>query len=278
MEEELTPTAESPIASLTAQIAEDLQDERLELPGFPEAVLRIQRTLRSPDTSADDVVKILRSEPALAARALQIANSAQFRPRHHAITELRTAVSRLGFNLVRSVAVAFAIRQLRLREAYSAAARAEIESTWRDSLKVASTAYVLARHCGGVNPEEALLAGLLHVLGRLYVVMRAEGVGGSADVQSLRTASGWQGELARLILASWELPEALQHAVAHQDDLEYEAAEVSVTDVLIAAKHIAAGGDASRYSVLARVLRGKDPAAVLDEHADELRALTSSLE
>jgi HD-like signal output (HDOD) protein len=83
--------------SFVERLAQDLRDERLELPAFPEAVLRIQRVLQSPDTRTDDVVRILSSEPALAARLLRMANSAEFRRATQNITDLRQAVSRMGF-------------------------------------------------------------------------------------------------------------------------------------------------------------------------------------
>lgn len=280
-----TETTEPQVDTLAARIAEDIaeaaREDRLELPGFPEAVLRIQRTLQAPDASAEDVVRVLSAEPALAARALQIANSVQFRRGGAEVTDLRTAVSRLGFNLVRSIAVAHAIQQLRLRETYSASARRELESIWRASIEVAATAYVIAKHCARVNPDQALLAGLLHVLGRLYIVMRAEGIGGAADAELASAAAAHQGEVGRLILASWGLPEALQHAVLHQDDLDYAADPIDVTHVLIAAKHLAMQrqGETGECGVIERIasLSGVHPAHTLEKHADELRELTRSL-
>jgi HD-like signal output (HDOD) protein len=129
-EETSAPTAaELPVAGLFAQIAKDIREGEFDLPGFPEAVLRIQRKIDSPDSSAEDIVKILSTEPSLAARTLQIANSALFRGDHE-VTDLRTAVSRLGFSLVRSLAIAFAIQQLRFRSTFSIAARSEIEAIW----------------------------------------------------------------------------------------------------------------------------------------------------
>ena len=56
--------------SFVERLAQDLKDERLELPAFPEAVLRIQQALQSSDTDTGDIVRILSSEPALAARLL----------------------------------------------------------------------------------------------------------------------------------------------------------------------------------------------------------------
>src|SRR5690606_11659569 len=99
--------------------------------------------------------------------AVQMANAVQFRRSGPAVTDLKTAVARLGFNLVRSLAVAYAIQQLRLRGTYSPAAKAELESIWRTSIAVAVRCYVIAKHCAGGNPDAGPMAGLLPLLARL---------------------------------------------------------------------------------------------------------------
>ncbi|MBN1239949.1 MAG: HDOD domain-containing protein [Gammaproteobacteria bacterium] len=273
--------ADSVAPGFVEQVVAEIEEDKLELPGFPEAVLRIQRTLQSPDASVDDVVKLLSSEPALAAQALRIANSVAFRRRDGDITDLRGAVNRIGFNLVRTIAVAFAIQQLRLRETYSQEARAEIASIWRDSLSTASICFVLARHCTQLNADQALLAGLLHVLGRLYLVMRAESGDAPAGDEALGAALAWHAEIGKAILAGWGLSESLQSAIEHQDDVDYEAEAVSLTDVLIAAKLLDAdaGADAADFPVLQRLtaVRGRNPVDVLTERAEEIRELRSSL-
>src|SRR5262245_47836181 len=133
----MSTAAQSAGFSFVERLARDLQDERLELPSFPEAVLRVQRALQAPDTTTEEIVRILSSEPALAARLLRIANSAEFRRMEGEITDLRKAVSRMGFNMVRSVSVAFAMRQLRRKETYSATAQAQLEAVWKESIEIA---------------------------------------------------------------------------------------------------------------------------------------------
>lgn len=274
--------------SFVERLALDLKDARFELPAFPEAVLRVQRALQSSETSAGDVVDILSSDPGLAARTLRIANSAAFRPPAGEITDLRNAVNRLGFNTVRTIAVDFAMRQLRRRNDYSETARREIEAVWRDSLKVASLCYVIARHYTNLNADQALLTGLLHGLGRLYIVMRAEEMQELSEIDLRDVANGWQAPIGKAILETWGLPEALQHAVEHQDDLEGEPATdedaaddaVTLTNVLVAAKVL--HGEPTRASDLPalswlNVMKDLDAAAVLTDHEEEIRALRASL-
>lgn len=276
----MTSTAHAVGFSFVERLAQDLRDERLELPAFPEAVLRIQRALQSPDTSTEDVVRILSSEPALAARLLRMANSAEFRRVDQNITDLRKAVARMGFNMVRSVAVAFAMRQLRRKDTYSAVAQAQLEQAWSESLEAAATCFVIAKRLTRLNPDQALLTGLLHVLGRLYIVMRSKDTAELSDTQMSEVIAGWHASIGKAILESWGLPETLLHAVEHQDEFDIEQeGDLTLTEVLIAAKLLLKGErDGARFPALRRAgVIKQDGANAMDEYADELRNIRASL-
>ena len=268
------------------RLARDLKDDRLELPAFPDAVLRIQHALQSPDTGINDIVTILQSDAALAARILKTANSAAVRRSDKEITDLRTAVTRMGVGLVRTTAIAFAMRQLRLKDTYTAAGRAEIEKIWHDSIRVAAVCAVLAKRYTRLNADQALLTGLLHVLGRLYVVMRAEEHIKERPTERIdvrEIMAGWHTAICTAIVASWGLPEALQHAVENQDqvDLALEGG-VTLTDVLIAAKALAAAADpaelAGKCPAIERLSSGgRDALKALDLYRDEIEEVRAAL-
>ena len=277
----MSSTAHAVGFSFVERLAQDLRDERLELPAFPEAVIRIQRALQSPDTSTDDVVRILSSEPALAARLLRMANSAEFRRVDQNVTDLRKAVARMGFNMVRSVAVAFAMRQLRRKDTYTPSAQAQLEKAWNDSLEISAMCFVIAKRFTRLNPDQALLTGLLHVLGRLYIIMRSKDAAELSDTEMADVIEGWHASIGKAILESWGLPETLQHAVEHQD--EYENAfdgEVSVGDVLVAAKLLAKGEtDRARFAALRRTgVIAEDGSKALEQHREELKSVRVSLD
>jgi HD-like signal output (HDOD) protein len=269
--------------SFVERLAQDLKDERLELPAFPEAVLRIQQALQSSETDTADIVRILSSEPALAARLLRIANSAEFRRADTEVTDLRKAISRMGFNMVRTVAVAFAMRQLRRKERYGPETQAELEEIWKNSLQIAAICFVLAKHFTRLSADQALLTGLLHVLGRLYILMRAEDMEGVTDDDIRSVASSWHGAIGKAILESWGLPEALQHAIEHQDDGSLElTGPVTLTDVLIVAKRLArtpAGTIPPPCPALTRLKSGagEKTLTVVEDFADEIKRVQSSL-
>jgi HD-like signal output (HDOD) protein len=276
----MSTTAHAVGFSFVERLAQDLKDERLELPAFPEAVLRIQRALQSPDTTTEEVVRILSSEPALAARLLRMANSAEFRRVDQNITDLRKAVARMGFNMVRSVAVAFAMRQLRRKDTYSPTAQLELEQAWEDSLNASAACFVIAKRFTRLNPDQALLTGLLHVIGRLYIIMRSKDAAELSDAEMRQVIDSWHAGIGKAILESWGLPEELQHAVEHQDELEVaQEGDVSLTDVLIAAKLVTKGArDGAKFPALQRLgVALKDGADPMEQYQEELQSVRASL-
>jgi len=152
-------------AEFVQKLAGDLNRGELELPMFPDSVIRIQQVFRAEEVDIDDVVRIISSDPALAARMLQLANAAANRSVNE-IVQVRQAVIRIGNKLVQSSAVAFAIRQAEQNEDLSKEARAALREIWVESVELAARCYVIAKKYTKLNADEALLTGLLSVLGR----------------------------------------------------------------------------------------------------------------
>ena len=89
-----------------------------------------------------------------------------------AIRRLRTAVARVGLNTVRTATIAFGVKLLRAATELKEIS-GQLNELWQRNVQVASIAYVLARKRTQVNPDTALLTGLLHGVGRLYIMTRA---------------------------------------------------------------------------------------------------------
>jgi HD-like signal output (HDOD) protein len=108
-----TPPAEVPALEFLSRIAHDLSRGPLNLPCFPDIVPRVRGAINDPRSTPDDLVRIAGTEPRLAARLIQTANSAVFNPSGRPLTNLRQAVTRLGHHLVQSVTMVFAIQQMK---------------------------------------------------------------------------------------------------------------------------------------------------------------------
>lgn len=201
------------------QLAANLKPE-LDLPAFPEVVRRLQVALLSETTTIKDIVGIIGSEPVLSARLMQMANSAALNPSGTSVASLNNAVSRLGFNLVRTVATAFALRQLSRNESLGSI-RPDLEAVWRSSNEVAAICYAVAKRAFGRQPDEAMMAGLLHSIGRLYIIMHAHQADPTLreDPDFAQMVDQWQPVVGKAILESWGLPSRICEAVENQDYL-----------------------------------------------------------
>lgn len=197
-----------------------LPGKDVELPSFPDVVRRLQIALADPGTSARDLVAIIESEPVLSARLLQMANSAAMNAAGNPATSIKAAVSRLGFNLVRLTAMTHAMRQMERQESLRPI-RAELGNIWRASNEVAAICYVVAKRAFGRQPDEAMLAGLMHGIGALYIVTHTQKADPALreDPEFREIVRDWQPRLGKAILDGWGLPERIGHAVANQDEI-----------------------------------------------------------
>ncbi len=241
------------------ELAGELSKGNVNLPCFPDVVIRIRQALEDPNTRVGQAVRIVGAEPRLAARLLQTANSVLFNPTGKPVTELRTAITRLGNKVVQSSAMAFAVQQLRLTPALRSIGK-PLKSLWEESVAVAAICQVIARRTA-VNSDEAFLAGLLHGIGRLYIMVRtADGPSPSPSEGSLlELIDGWHPSIGKAVLENWGFSEAMAEAVGNQCEYDYGGKSApDHTDVLVVGV------------VLARAMR--DPAGLRDDDVASIRA------
>jgi HD-like signal output (HDOD) protein len=200
-------------------LAGELSAGKVDLPSFPEIAVRVRRILSDPKSSIDQVVRVVGSEPALAARLMRISNSASLNRSGRAVADLRTAINRIGYNMVRSAAISFAMAQIRNANKL-AGLEHYLNDLWQRSTLVAAFAFVLARTCSKVNPDEAMLAGMMHGIGKLYVLTRATNHADLfADGAMLDgVIADWHASIGKAILENWEFSEEMAAAVGEQDD------------------------------------------------------------
>lgn len=215
------------------KLAYDLGED-LELPGFPDVVVRLQKTLANKDAAVKDIVRLIKTEPALGARVLQLANSAAFNPGERAVSDLRSAVTLLGFNLLRSTATTFAMRQVAHQE-WLKPLQPQLTRIWRGSVGVAATCFTTAGKVDGIQPDEAMACGLFHQLGDLYVLTRAHRSGirlGTGDDWAGEIA-GWLPTIGRSFVESWGMPAHLAEAIEGQNSLEDDDADPAALSMLV---------------------------------------------
>jgi HD-like signal output (HDOD) protein len=234
----------SDAARLIGALTVELAGEKIDLPSFPEVAARARKALANEFVEIEDVVRIISAEPALAARLLQLANSAALNSSGRRIADLRQALSRIGFNMARSATIAFAMSQLRRAEAYRGLEQ-PLDELWQASAHVAAVSHVVARRFTSVNADTALLGGLLGGIGKLYLLTRAARFPAVLSDPAVyqRIVAEWHGRVAQVILRNWEIAEEVVVAVVASEnhDREHEGA-TDLVDVLAVGAALAALG------------------------------------
>lgn len=258
-------------------LADELSNGPLNLPCFPDIVPRVRKALSDPNSSADDIVKIAGTEPRLAARLLQTANSAVFNQSGKPFSDLRHAVTRLGHHLVQSVTMAFAVQQMKADASLRPVAE-PLGDLWAKSLAVASICQVLANRLR-VPTDKVFLTGLLHGIGHFYIMVRAAEK--RHEGQLARLASDYtllcHPPIGGAVMRNWGFEAVMCDAVASQ--LEYSRMSkrrADITDVVIASVWLAdaaleRGGDLARCSEV-------NAFAALDLGSNELTAILKHTE
>jgi HD-like signal output (HDOD) protein len=243
------PHGEADVAFTFVQaLASELSGGKIELPGFPHIVMRVQKVLGDQNADAGRIVKVLGSEPVLASQIVRMANSAALNPAGTRVTDLRASVARVGLDTVRSATIAFAIRQLRDAPSLKGL-EAPLGGLWRRSVKVASLSCVIARRLTTVNADTALLAGLLQGIGRLYILTRASSHRALfADQDSYQQIEhDWHLSIAAALLENWGIADEIVQAVHESENFERESrGPLGLADVLVVGTILAEHHDQPR--------------------------------
>jgi HD-like signal output (HDOD) protein len=207
--------------TLVSGLAAELSKGDIKLPSLPEAVVSIRNALSQPDFTVDQLSRIITSEPTLVGTILTMANSVAFRRSGMETTDLKIAISRIGAGMVQTAATTFALRQLRESAEFQAVEHL-LAPEWKRSGLTAAAAYLIAQKTRQVKPDEALIVGLIHNVGRIYLYSRApkypEVFASPEDTEQL--LSSWHAAVAKAIVEFWNLPDEAAEAVEHQDEID----------------------------------------------------------
>jgi HD-like signal output (HDOD) protein len=139
-----------------------------------------------------------------------------------------------------------------------------------------------------LSTSDAFAAGLLHLMGRLYILVQCaeHGTSGHPVVLSDDLVAAWHPVIAKAVLRNWRMSEEICEAVGAQADInEVRTGTATLTDVLVAgirlsermrnrsdATSLSAGGVLARLNLSLEECHG-----LVDEAAADVRALERAL-
>lgn len=192
-------------------IATELDNGEVTFPTNALVALKLQHALGDPECHADTATRLIKAEPLLSAKVVALANSTVFNTSWRPITDVRTAVLRLGFRYLRTLAAAVVTRQLAVP--LSATDRELAARLWEHTAHVAALAQIIARKVTHLDPETAMFAGIVHEVGGFYLISRAAEYPGLLDEDFSAWNETGEAELGRALLKVLGVPQAVIDAI-----------------------------------------------------------------
>ena len=285
----------APVASaVTALAPEDIVRDLKHLPSAPKVLPRLKQLLGDPNSSMSEIVTLIRLDPGIAARVLQVGNSAYYSKGVRCFT-VDEAVNRVGYEQVYEL-VSYAVASqvlVRPLKVYGI----EADDLWTLSVSCALAAEMLAVR-SGQDRDVAYTVGLLHSLGMVAIddwalrnrpelELRSEGYPREA-IESERAALGFtQAETGAALLRAWEFPHSMCEPMRWQYAPRSCAAHTRMACLLHCAKWIRSAAYAPAMerpplpaeAALQMVpLRASDLAGMVKDVEARLREVSSLLE
>lgn len=250
------------------------------------AALNLQQALDDPGCHLEAAAELVLAEPLIAARLVAIGNSVAYTRFGGRISNVRSAVSLLGFKTLRSLVAAIVVRQFAGAMSDASLLR-KGELLWQHCANVAALAKVIAREFTEVDPETAMFAAIVHEISGFYLLFRAEefpellqGVPDESSKEASRL-------LAHSVLQVLKVPKAVASAVEHLYSGTSSLPPASLGDVLALANDLASvpsplagleiAGSATPAQLVDFQVGDKTLQGVLAESEGEIRSMLEAL-
>lgn len=225
-------------AELKEKILNDLIDElekgTLVLPSLPEVALKVRDTVDDASASIKELAKVIGTDAGLSARLIQISNSPLLRGTKK-IESVDMAVARMGRIMVKNCINSIVVQQM--FQPTTEVTDKLFREFWEHSTEVAAISQALAGFARQ-KPDQAMLAGLVHDIGTLPIIKRAEDVRELLKNETLlrEVIASLHTRIGTALLAKWDFPvEIIAVAREHEDIKRNKSSAADLVDVVIAA-------------------------------------------
>jgi len=210
-------------------------------PPLPQVFIALQRASQDPSASLKQVADIISHDPGLSSFLLRLANSA-FYSFPGGVDSVFRAVQLIGMREIINMAAAKAVSGL-----FKESPRKdllEIERFWRHSVACALMARALCVRAGRPDPDRLFVAGLLHDVGKVLLVISEPDMYEASLARSRTQAMPMylseksilgfdHADLGGSVLERWTLPQKLCEAARlhHDPSLDADGAGADLVHV-----------------------------------------------
>jgi len=223
-EREKRETVGFSIKEFVKELEDDLRNNRLSLPTLPTVAIEALMVINDCDSSTDDLVKVISKDTSLTARLIRYANSPLYSGAY-SVTSIKPAITCIGFQKVQNAIYAVSMQEV-FRTPHTGIQQ-RMEELWTHSVKVGTNAAIEAKSHADLDPDVALVAGLVHDIGKIPLLMKAceYEVLISKEEYLEKLLDKLHARLGKAILKYWEFAPALVTVAAEHEHLERQPQE-----------------------------------------------------
>lgn len=221
---------------LSLTIRRLLTNQPIDLPVFHPIAVRILHLLQTPDFTMTQVTDLANEDQSLAGQILKMANSTLYIGRVRTET-VKEAVVRLGGHEIANLAMAASMASLHTSE--HPTINSFMQPLWLHSHACALGSRWLARRAGyPQHGDQAYMAGLLHDIGKLYLLKALERLNQMGVAQAaletdllLEIFAELHVEQGCRLMEHWNMPKVYYNVVANHHDDNFDTQDIVLTVV-----------------------------------------------
>jgi HD-like signal output (HDOD) protein len=236
------PPAGGPLGAQMTRMVEKIE----ELPPLPSLASKTLELLADPNASMESVEQTIAQDQAMAAKMIKVSNSVLYGGLQKVGT-LRQALTRLGAKTTKSLILAASTR------GYFLKGRKSMQSwghhLWQHSVECGMAARRIAIAGGGTDPDQAYIAGIMHDIGKLVILMldeekykaiqHAKSADKSTDMAAERKILGVDhAELGHLLMQKWRMPEPVRTCTQFHHQPAAAGAHQALTAIVALGNHL----------------------------------------
>lgn len=215
------------VKAFALELRGDIEKNRIKLPTLPAMSLEALLIVNDAGSSMADVARIIVKDTSMAARLVRYANSPLYMG-ITTVTSVKAAITRIGFDAVKN-----AILSLAMKDVFTTTYKpiqSRMEALWKHSVAVAARAAMLAGYFHHLNKDEAILAGLIHDVGIIPILIKSPAYDVLLDKEANldKVIKVLHPSIGRFILSHWNFDQALVDVAASHHALDRKPAEKDV--------------------------------------------------
>ncbi|MFK5915117.1 MAG: HDOD domain-containing protein [Woeseiaceae bacterium] len=212
------------------EITELFKSKSITLPSLPEIALYIDAALKKDDVSVNKLSKIIQMDPVIAARVVQVANSPLYGDTQN--DSIQDALARIGLDGVRTIVMGVVLRDLFMPNTQPVIDA--MTQFYEHSIRTGVVCYALAKKLKGFDKDQAFMAGILHDIGVVPILVVADRHPQIAEKQpTLNAVLGHlKSYIGGMVLQQWEFSAKFTDVAKHAYDWDRQVEKVDYCDLV----------------------------------------------